>query len=166
MSSWDGIYMAVWSHWAFSVHCIVTNALSRGPEYQDNYLLISWLLPGARLKIIIFLWVHYLQTSFSITAQCTAVRSRARPAGKRKGWQIVERRERRDFSHFLSWYQGAILPASSIRCHSGLTDQWLVIIRTIRAVLTALWSSSLLSSNHYHYHQYHCPHCTSFLINN
>ena len=45
---------------------IVTNALSRGPEYEDNYLLISWLLPGARLKIIIFLWVHYLQRVFQL----------------------------------------------------------------------------------------------------
>ena len=145
---------------------IVTNALSPGPEYEDNYLLISWLLPGARLKIIIFLWVHYLQRVFQLPAWCTAVQ------GKRKGWQIEERGEIRDFSHFLSWYQ--ISPAvpgpgtSTIRCHSGLTYHWLVVVRVIRTVLTALWSSSLLSSYHYHYHhyQYHCPQSTAFQINN
>ena len=123
---------------------IVTNAPSRGPEYEDNYLLISWLLPGARLKIIIFLWVHYLQRVFQLPARsvhCGVVQ------GKRKGWQIEERGEIRDFSHFLSWYHQhqSVGLGTTISCHSGLTYQWLVIIRAIRTVLTALWSSSLLS---------------------
>ena len=52
------------AHWTLSY--IVTNAFTLRPEYEDNYLLISWLLPGARLKIIIFLWVHYLQRVFQL----------------------------------------------------------------------------------------------------
>ena len=94
--------MAVWSHWAFSEHCIVTNALSRGPEYEDNYLLISWLLPGARLKIIIFLWVHYLQRVFQLAG---ALREEKR---------LTNSGERSEISHISCldtrepFYQGAL----------------------------------------------------------
>ena len=163
-SSWPGIYdCVVTGHFLY----IVRNAPSPGPEYEDNYLLISWLEPGARLKIIIFLWVHYLQRVFQLPGRCTAVQ------GRRKGWQIEEREERSEISHISCLDISAQLQlrttgstTTTIRCHSGLTYLWLVIIRAIRSVLTALWTSSLLSSDHYQYHQYHCPHCTSLQINN